>query len=146
MIFFGILSAAFFYFIAFVIHVEWPAFSFFAAVAIFVMIFHSKKHFKISQITFFFLYLITLLLWARGSISLVPQFIFLLGSASLTFILSDIFFKTFFGILSWSFVGMTISLLMYERFGTLYSLLVGLIVIPIGLRDRRYVKDKDRAS
>jgi hypothetical protein len=37
--------------------------------------------------------------------------------------------------------------LMYERFGSIpLSILIGLVVIPIGLRDRKYVKDKDRSS
>ncbi len=146
MIFFGVLNVAFFYLIAFMFHVEWPVYTFFALSAAFVMYCHSKKHFKTAQMTFLFLYLITVLLWTKGGISLMPQFVFLLGAASLTFVLSDISFKIFFGILSWFFVGVTIFLLMYERFGSIpLAVVIGLVVIPIGLRDLKYVKNKDRS-
>ncbi|MGC8708134.1 MAG: hypothetical protein ACP5R1_05330 [Athalassotoga sp.] len=147
MIFFGILTGAFFYFIAFVLHVEWPAYAFFAGAAIVTFLLHKKRHFKISQITLIFLYLVTILLWSKGTVPLVPQFVYILSSAAVFFVLSDMFLKIFFSILSWLFVGATVALLMYERFGSiLLSILIGLVVIPIGLRDRKYVKDKDRSS
>ncbi|MGC8589546.1 hypothetical protein [Athalassotoga sp.] len=147
MIFFGILTGAFFYFIAFVLHVEWSAYAFFAGAAIVTFVLHKKRHFKISQITLIFLYLVTILLWSKDTVPLVPQFVYILSSAAVFFVLSDMFFKIFFSILSWLFVGATVALLMYERFGSiLLSILIGLVVIPIGLRDRKYVKDKDRSS
>lgn len=147
MIFFGVLTGAFFYFITFVLHVEWPACAFFAGAAIVTFVFYKNRHFKISQITLIFLYLVTILLWSKGIFALVPQFVYILSSAAVFFVLSDMFLKIFFSILSWLFVGTTVALLMYERFGSIpLSILIGLVVIPIGLRDRKYVKDKDRSS
>lgn len=142
MIFSGVLAAAFLYFIVAILHVGWPVYLFFAGTFAVGMIFHNKKHFRTAQITFVFLYLVIMMLWAKGAVQLTYQFVYLLGAASVFFTLSDILWEFVFRILSWTFVGIAIALLMYERFGSLpISIIVGLIVIPIALRDRGYEKD-----
>jgi hypothetical protein len=140
-IFAGVLAAAFFYFMVAIAGVGWPVYLFFAIVVGITLVFHGKRHFRTEQITLIFLYLISLLLWSKDALPLVPQFVYILGGATLSFILSDLFFKVFFKILSWTLVGITIALLMYERFGSLLvAILVAMIVIPIALRDREHVR------
>lgn len=146
MIFSGVIAAAFLYFIIAFLHISWEVYAAFVAAEVISIVFHKRGHFKTSQITFIFLYLIVLLLWSKQAIFLSPQFIYLLSSAVIFFTLSDISWKLFFKIIAWTLIGVTIFLLMYERFGSLIlAIVVGLLVIPVALMDREHVKDKNRA-
>ncbi len=142
MIFGGVLAGAFLYFAIVILKIGLLASFYFTGVAAITLIFHKNSHFKTAQITLIFLYLISLLLWSKGGSSLAPQFVYLLGTAALFFVLSDLFFRLFFKILSWSIVGISVALVMYERFGSLpVAIIVGMIVIPIAIRDRKHVRN-----
>ncbi|MGC9212194.1 MAG: hypothetical protein ACP5F2_01855 [Athalassotoga sp.] len=146
MILSGVLAGFFLYFAISFFHFEWTVWIVFVIAEILSLIFHKGIHFRTSQITFIFLYLIIFLLWAKEGISLAPQFIYLLSFAVISFVLSDLFLKLFFKISGWTLVGITIFLLMYERFGSMIlAIIICLIVIPIALRDREHAGNKNRS-
>ncbi len=147
MILSAILAGVFLYFAISFFHFEWTVWIVFVVAEILSLLFHKGIHFRTSQMTFIFLYLIIFLLWAKEGISFAPQFIYLLSFAVVSFVLSDLFLKLFFKISGWTLVGITVSLLMYERFGSIIlAIVVGLIVIPIALRDRERAGDKNRSA
>lgn len=141
MIFGGVLAGAFLYFMIAFLRVSWPVYLFFGAAAVIVHVLYKKKHFKTSQLSLVFMYLITVLLWFKGSNFSPDFFIYALGGSALALSLSDLFLKRVLKIAGWVLIAVAVGFLAYERLGSVpLSILVGAIVIPIALQDRERVE------